>query len=131
VALVDDFLTGIDRAWRWSGEEKIVLRVIGSTALMLQTGYERGTNDSDVLETAAITDDVRERLLALAGKGTDLHRRHRLYLDIVAQSVPFLPQVPRVHRLEELNRTLTNFSIEVLDVVDVVVSELKSLKPVL
>ena len=35
---------------------KVRLRVIGSSALMLQTDYARGTKDSDVLETADLTE---------------------------------------------------------------------------
>ena len=47
---VEAFLKDIDAAWP-SAHAKIRLRIIGSTALMLQTSYERGTKDSDVLET--------------------------------------------------------------------------------
>ena len=125
MALVDDFLTDLDRRWSPTGSEKIVLHVIGSTALMLRTGYERGTKDSDVLETAALTDDIKDRLRALAGKDTALHARHGLYLDIVSQAIPFLPQRPLLHPLPKLNATLRHFSVEVLDVVDVVVTKLK------
>jgi hypothetical protein len=59
---------------------------------MLQTGYERGTKDSDVLETAAITVAVKARLLVLGGEGTDLHRRHRLYVEVVGNGIP--PNIP-------------------------------------
>ena len=34
---------------------------------MLQTGYERGTKDSDVLESVSLTEDIKLRLLGLAG----------------------------------------------------------------
>ena len=50
--LINDFFIDIDRHWGASTEGKIPLRIIGSSALMLQTNYERGTKDSDVLETA-------------------------------------------------------------------------------
>jgi hypothetical protein len=125
VAPVRDFLREIDQHWVGTGDPKITLCVIGSAALMLQTGYERGTKDSDVLETASLTEDIKGRLLALAGKDTELHRRHNLYLDVVAQAIPFLPQVPLAHRIAELNQGLQHFELEVLDVVDVVVSKLK------
>jgi hypothetical protein len=122
---IGDFLKDVDRRWAAKPSGKIVLRIIGSAALMLQTGYERGTKDSDVLETDVVTDAVRGRLLELGGAGTELHHRHRLYIDIVARGLPFLPQVPLCHRLVDLNRALTNLEFEVLDVVDVVVSKLK------
>jgi hypothetical protein len=92
---------------------------------MLQTGYERGTKDSDVLETNAITNAVKERLLALGGEGSDLHRRHRLYVEVVGHAIPFLPQQALYHPLTELNARLRNCDLEVLDVVDIVVSKLK------
>ncbi|MEQ1851432.1 MAG: DUF6036 family nucleotidyltransferase, partial [Chthoniobacteraceae bacterium] len=125
MAPVSDFLQDVDRRWTPTGDGYIVLSVIGSAALMLQTGYQRGTKDSDVLETTALTADLQGRLLALAGKGTALHTRHGLYLDIVSQAIPFLPQVPLMHPLRDVNRTLNHFEIEVLDIVDVVVSKLK------
>ena len=74
--LVSDFLKEIDRRWIATQESKIVLRIIGSSALMLQTGYERGTKDSDVLETVSLTGDIKRRLLGLAGTGTDLLPRY-------------------------------------------------------
>ena len=122
---VSDFLKDIDRRWKATREGKILLRIIGSAALMLRTGYERGTKDSDVLETDSMTEDVKARLLELAGPGTELHRRHKLYLDVIGRGIPFLPHVPLCHRLVDLNRELTSFDFEVLDVVDVVVSKLK------
>ncbi len=122
---VSAFLKDIDGRWKPTREGKILLRIIGSAALMLQTGYERGTKDGDILETDSVTEDVKTRLLELAGVGTELHRRHKLYLDVVARGIPFLPHVPLCHRLVDLNRELTCFDFEVLDIVDVVVSKLK------
>lgn len=86
--LVRKFLEGLDSVWA-ERSAKIELKVIGSTALMLQADYERGTKDSDVLETEALDPETQKRLLALAGQGIALHRRHRLYLDIVGNGVPF------------------------------------------
>jgi hypothetical protein len=92
---------------------------------MLQSDYERGTKDSDVLETSHLTAEIQGRLLKLAGKATELHIRHKIYLDIVRAALPFLPQVPLCHPLIDLNQTLQHFEVEVLDIVDVVVSKLK------
>jgi hypothetical protein len=94
VSVVSDFFADIDRRWVRTGSAKIPLLVLGSAALLLRTDYERGTKDSDVLETARLTADTKSRLLALAGEGTTLHTRHRLYIDIVANGLPFLPHVP-------------------------------------
>lgn len=35
----------------WPHASRPTLRIIGSTALMLRTDYDRGTKDSDILET--------------------------------------------------------------------------------
>lgn len=49
--LVDDFFEELDRLWTpEEGGRRIPLHVIGTTALVLQTNYERGTKDGDVLE---------------------------------------------------------------------------------
>lgn len=120
-----DFFEDLDGRWGPATGAKIPLRIIGSSALMLQTGYERGTKDSDVLETAAITVAVKARLLALGGEGTDLHRRHRVYVEVVGNGIPLLPQQAIYHPQTEVNARLGNFDLEALDVVDVVVSKLK------
>lgn len=99
--------------------------MIGSGALMLQSDYNRGTKDSDILETASLTPEIRERLLQLGGIGTTLHKKHSMYVEIVAHGLPFLPQSPNWIEQPELNGILRNFEVEALDVVDVVVSKLK------
>jgi hypothetical protein len=129
VVLIRDFLAEVDRRWRWPAAERIRLRMIGSAALMLQADYSRGTKDSDVLETDGLAHEARDNLLALAGPRSELHRRHRHYIDIVAAGLPFLPRVPVWHDTRELNATLQHFEITVLDIVDVVVSKLKRFSP--
>lgn len=121
----EDFFREIDHAWRGPRDSKIELRALGSAALMLQTDYVRGTNDGDVLETASITGETKGMLLALAGKGSRIHQRRGIYLDIVAGGLPFLPHPPRWHSLVEMNASLGVFEVAVLDVIDVVVSKLK------
>ena len=123
--IFEDFFRDLDTQWRWPVDVKIRLRLIGSAALMLQTGYERGTKDSDVLETANLTDEIKGGLLSVAGEGSELFKPHRLYLEIVARWIPFLPQERVWHPLAGLNADLRRFEIEVLDVVDVVVSKFK------
>jgi len=123
VSAIEAFLREVDAAWRQPGP-RIPLRIIGSTALMLQTAYYRGTKDSDVLETDEVTDAVAERLLLIAGQDTDIHKRRAMYLDIVRRGVPFRRQSPVYHRLEELSASLHHFDVEVMSVVDVVVGKL-------
>jgi len=123
VEIIKEFFTELDKNWPLAAAEKVQLRVIGSAALMLGTGYSRGTKDSDILETAAIAGDVRRELLALAGRGSVLAVKYRLYLDIVGHAIPFLPQRPNF-KPAGLAR-LKHFEVVVLDVTDVVVSKLK------
>lgn len=58
---------------------------------------------------------------ALAGKGSRLHQRHSLYLEIVPNGIPFLPHDPLWHPFD---LQLQRFEVSVLDVIDVVVSKL-------
>jgi len=125
VSLIRDFLRDLDRAWTPAASPKVPLRIIGSTALMLQASYERGTKDSDVLETVDLGADIRARLEAIAGQGSKLHVRHKLYVDIVSGGLPFLAQSPRWVDVPDLNAGLTNLHVQVLHIVDVVVSKLK------
>jgi hypothetical protein len=125
VSIVDDFFRDLDARWGAPMPAKVQLRIIGSSALMLQTNYERGTKDSDVLETRELTTPVRERLLLLAGTGSELHTKHKLHVEIVPSGTPFLSQNAVYHRQTSLNATLRHFDLEVLDVVDVVVAKLK------
>ena len=124
VELIKDFFKELDRSWRPSPAERIPLQIIGSAALMLQAGYERGTKDSDILETAALGGAVGEKLLSLAGKNSGLSKRYGIYLDIVKGGIPFLPAKPVFNALPAL-AGLRNFEITALDVIDVAVSKLK------
>lgn len=123
MAVIEEFLRELDAAWRQQ-KAKLPLRIIGSTALMLQTSYYRGTKDSDVLETDEVTDAVATRLLEIAGPDTAIHKRRGMYIDIVRRGVPFRRQSPLYHRLADLSATLQHFDIEVMSVVDVVVGKL-------
>jgi hypothetical protein len=123
VKLIHRFLTEIDEKWKPVGGEPIRLRIIGSAALMLQTEYERGTKDSDILESAEITAAVRGQLLALAGPKAPLFVKHRMYIEVVTRAILFWPQTPLFRPVPDL--PLKNFTVEVLDATDVAVSKLK------
>jgi hypothetical protein len=91
---------------------------------MLQTGSARGTKDSDILETSAITLEIGRELLALAGKESKLAVKYRLYLDLVKEAIPFLPPKPVFIPVASMNK-LKHFEVMALDVVDVAISKLK------
>lgn len=90
---IKGFFQEVDRLWTPLTPGKVLLRVIGSGALLLQTSYNRGTKDGDVLESLDLTAEIKAGLLALAGKDTDLHKRTRLYLDIVLRDCRSSPRV--------------------------------------
>lgn len=113
---VEAFLIAIDKGWAQPSSTKITLCVIGSTSLLLQTDYVRGTKDSDVLETIDMAPEVKQALLALAGEDSLLAARHRMYLDIVARAIPFLPLAPTWHPMKELSSKLAHFQLEALDI---------------
>lgn len=121
---VDDFFRDLDRSWPLPAGAPITLRLLGSTALILQTSFQRGTKDSDILETDEITAEIESALLAVAGKDTDIHRRNRMYLEFLGAAFPFLPSDPLWHPVVQSGPDYQNFRLEVLDVVDVVIAKL-------
>lgn len=121
---VEEFLRDLDGRWRLDTGRPLTLRLLGSTALILQTDYARGTKDGDILETPEITPAVSAELLALGGQGTALAKRHNLYVEILGAAFPFLPEGPVWHRLAPFEPPLVHFRVEVLDVLDVVIAKL-------
>jgi len=65
VVLIKEFLKAIDARWKPVGGEPLALQVIGSAALMLQTNYDRGTKDSDVLESRSGPAQIKEQFEGL------------------------------------------------------------------
>ena len=82
MSLVEEFFQAIDRGRSGGAGPRVRLSVIGSGALMLQVSYERGTKDSDVLETSDLSSETKDQLVRLAGPGTALHQQWKLYLDV-------------------------------------------------
>lgn len=124
---VEALLQEVDRLWSPSGEGRVALRILGSTALILQTDYRRGTKDSDVLETAHLDAARKRQLLHLAGRDSALHTKHGVYIEILAPAFAFLTEDPAWVRLPGIDEELRHFTVEVLDVVDVVVAKLARL----
>jgi hypothetical protein len=120
---ISEFLSELDDRWPEDGREKIVLKLIGSAALMLQTNYVRVTKDADVLQVEPLTPELCGRLEKLAGRGSDLDRRHNMYLEFVSPGLPFLPRGPKWRDLAGIDQ-FEHFHLQALDIVDVVVSKL-------
>lgn len=101
--LVRDFFREIDQRWPNDPSGKVRIHVIGCGALLLQTRYQRGTKDSDVFDTLGLAAATKAHLLQLAGPGTELARRRRMYIDIVANGIPFLPHPPQWHAIDDID----------------------------
>jgi hypothetical protein len=121
---VEEFFNDLDRSWPLGAGAPVTLRLLGSTALILQTSFQRGTKDGDILETDQITVEIESALLAIAGKDTAIHRRHRMYLEFLSAAFPFLPFDPLWHAVVPSAPDYQHFRLEVLDVVDVVIAKL-------
>jgi hypothetical protein len=89
MSVIHEFFGEIDA--HWATDFPARLSIIGCGALMLQVDYERGTKDGDVFETLDLSDQTKTHLLALAGAGTAVAIRRKLYIDIVKNGIPFLP----------------------------------------
>lgn len=122
MAPIREFLSAIDARWKPIGPEPLALQIIGSAALMLQTDYDRGTKDGDVLESRHDAAAIKDQLLVLAGRNTDISKQFSIYIDVVRRGLLFLPQQPAFHPMPDF--PLENFKVEVLDPVDVAVSKL-------
>jgi len=122
-------LLDLDSLWPGGGISRMRLRILGSMALMLQSDYERGTKDGDILFTPPIDDEIRKRLLNLGGQGSALARRHRVFLDVVSRGILMLPAQPQYVPLPELTARLVHFEVEVLSIPDVVITKLNPFRP--
>jgi len=120
------FFAAIDAEWRPTTSARVQVSIIGCSALMLQTAYERGTKDSDVFETIDVAQETIDQLVRIAGRGTPFHDKHLMYVDIIGNGFPFLPQTPVWHSVD---LQLEHIELRALDVVDVVVAKLKPFRP--
>jgi hypothetical protein len=114
----------IDLASRWTHPSRPLVRIIGSTALMLRTDFDRMTKDSDILDTPELDDETKQRLRDLGGKDTDLAKQRNMYVDFVPNGLPLLPHAPRWHRVI-LPGAAATIAFDALDIVDVCVSKLR------
>lgn len=118
--LVEAFFRALDAQLAPARVPRVELRIVGSTALFLQTPYLRGTKDSDAVQTYNFDTAVRDELLALGGKGTRLAHHHGIYLEFVSEGILFLPDDPCWTPC----LTLNSLNVSALDPTDVVVAKL-------
>lgn len=122
-------LLELDAQWAARGEPRIRIRILGSLSLMLQTSYDRVTKDGDILFAPPVDGPVKDQLLALGGPGTDLAKRHRVYVDVVNSGILLLPHDPCFNPLPDVTARLRHFEVEALSVLDVVITKMKPFRP--
>ena len=110
--------------------EDVHLHCCGGFVITQLYGVARTTSDVDFL---GVVPNVQSHLIEIAGKGTDLHRKHKLYLDAVTVATPpedyeqrLVPMFPgiwthlRLHALEAhdlaLSKLERNFERDPVDV---------------
>jgi len=109
------FLADIDAA----APEDLALRCIGGFAVSLYYGLSRPTGDLDVVEVASHT---ARWLSDTAGRNSALHRKHKLYVQIV--TVATLPDSYADRRTEMFPGVFRRVRLFVLDPYDLALSKL-------
>ena len=113
----NSFLYEIDAALL----KRIELHCLGGFVVTLVYGLPRTTADVDVV--TVIPESERGPLLNLAGKGSILHRRHRVYLDIV--TVAAIPEDYSARLTEILRGKFVHLRLFALDPYDVALAKLE------
>ncbi|HLX45402.1 MAG TPA: DUF6036 family nucleotidyltransferase [Bryobacteraceae bacterium] len=101
--------------------EQISLCCIGGFAITIQYGLARQTSDVDVLHVTPL--DQHAAVLALAGEGRPLHRRHRVYLQHVG--IVTLPHDYDQRLMELFPSRYSNIRLLGLDPYDLALSKLE------
>ena len=109
------FLADIDAA----ATEDLVLHCIGGFAVSLYYGLARPTGDLDVVELAPRT---AQWLDSIAGRSSPLHRKHRLYVQVV--TVATLPYQYADRLTEMFVGAFERLRLFVLDPYDLALSKL-------
>jgi hypothetical protein len=78
--------------------DSVEFHCIGGFVITRKFGFSRETADIDVLSIAP--KQQIERLVQLGGKGSELHKKHRVYLDLVT-AIQYYPE-DYDHRLTEM-----------------------------
>lgn len=118
-----DFFRALDERWAKTSGGALELKIVGAGALVLLTGLNRGTRDNDVLETEQVG-AASKPLLDIGGPKSDLAKRHGLFIELVPQGMPFLPQRPRYLTPPGLE-ALSVIRVQALHPIEVAISKLK------
>ena len=123
-ALVDpwrSFFSDIDA----SLAAEVVLHCLGGFVMTMLYGSERLTADVDVLPITS--DPASKNLLHLAGQGSTLHKKHKIYLQVVG--VATVPDNYEARLTEMFAGTFTHLRLVALDPYDLALSKLERNAP--
>lgn len=115
------FLKDIDD----SLESEVSFHCFGAFAITVQLGLPRQTADVDII--SAVVRDHYQDLVELAGKESPLHKKHRVYLDLVGA----IASVPDDYeeRLILITTPFKRISLYVMEVHDIVLTKLSRNQP--
>ncbi|HZI86637.1 MAG TPA: DUF6036 family nucleotidyltransferase [Pyrinomonadaceae bacterium] len=102
-------------------EEEVVLHCLGGFVMTMLYGLDRPTADVDVLPVGS--NAATESLIGLAGEGSPLHKKYKVYLQIVG-----VAQVPLNYedRLTEMfPKTFNHLRLFALDPYDLALSKIE------
>ena len=100
--------------------EEVHLHCCGGFVVTQLYGVARTTSDIDFL---GVVPNVRSQLVQIAGKGTALHRKHKLYLDAVTVATP--PEDYEQRLIPMFSGTWTHLHLHALEAHDLALSKLE------
>jgi hypothetical protein len=111
----DAFLADVDTAF----EAHFELHCLGGFVIAKLHDFERVTVDVDIIEVRGV--DARA-VATIAGKGSRLHQRHHVYLDVV--TVATVPDRYEERLIDLASRTFKYLQLRALDPHDLVLAKL-------
>ncbi len=116
------FLRGIDN----SLDSAVSFHCLGAFAIKLLYGLPRETADVDIM--SAVVGGHYNELLALAGKNSPLHQKHKVYLDLVG-SIATVPDDYEDRLISMSPTTFENVKLYVMEPHDIILSKLNRDSP--
>jgi hypothetical protein len=100
--------------------ENVHLHCCGGFVVTQLYGAPRTTSDIDFL---AVVPSVQAHLIAIAGQGSALHRKHKVYLDAVTVATP--PEDYEERLVPMFNGAWTHLQLHALEAHDIALSKLE------
>jgi len=113
----NSFFSEIDAAL----SEELELHCLGGFVMTILYGLERPTSDVDVLPTGS--NPATESLIDLAGEGSKLHKKYKVYLQVVG--VASVPENYEDRLTEMVPLTFKHLRLLALDPYDLALSKLE------